>query len=203
MSGQSPRPRRGLEQIPWFYDAWMHLMERFGLSRWRAWLAEGSVGRTLEIGCGTGRNLPLYPTDAKVVGLDPHRAVLLAARRRAPGVPLVVASAESLPFRDASFDTVVSSLSFCSVGDPALGFAEVRRVLAATGRLRMLEHVRHRRPAVARVQDLIQPLWTAITGGCHPNRDTEALVEASGFRIEAEGRRSRRSLRRFQARPHG
>lgn len=193
---------RGVEQIPWLYDAFAVVQEWLGLGRWRRWLAEGASGRTLEVGCGTGRNLPLLaPRAAPLVGIDPHLDALRAARRRAPGVPLVVASAEALPFRRGAFDTVVSALVFCSVPDPARGLAEVRRVLAPGGTLRMMEHVRHRGALRGRLQDLVQPAWTAIAGGCHPNRDTERGVEAAGFEIRAETRRERGVLRRFSARP--
>jgi len=120
-----------------------------------------------------------------------------------PGVPLVRARAEALPFRDGAFDTVVSGLVFCSVGDVARGLAEVRRVLKPGGMLRMLEHVRSRRPFAAWLQDRTQPAWTWFTGGCHPNRATEAAVAAAGFEIEAETRRASGSMRRFVARPRG
>jgi ubiquinone/menaquinone biosynthesis C-methylase UbiE len=156
------------------------------------------------VGCGTGRNLPLYGRRAAlVVGIDPHRDLLLAARRRAPGVPLVIASAEALPFRDAAFDTVVSGLVFCSVPDPMRGLAEVKRVLAPGGSLRMMEHVRYRGRLGAKLQDLVQPAWTCVIGGCHPNRDTEGNVEAAGFGIEEEGRRAKGVMRRFSAVPRG
>jgi ubiquinone/menaquinone biosynthesis C-methylase UbiE len=193
---------RGAEQIPWLYDLGMWLLERGRFARWRRWLVEGARGRTLDLGAGTGRNLPLYgPGAGPLVGVDPCLATLRRARRRAPGVPLVVARAEALPFRGGAFDTVVSGLCFCSVGDVAAGLAEVGRVLAPGGRLRMLEHVRSRSPLGARLQDLLQPGWTALTGGCHPNRDTEAAVAGAGFAIAAEGRRSRGALRRFEAAP--
>lgn len=191
---------RGVEQIPWLYDALCAVYERLGLLDWRRWLAAGARGRTLDLGCGTGRNLPLFPPGTRAVGLDPERAVLLRARRRAPRVPLVQARAEALPFSDGVFDTVVSGLVFCTVPDPARGLAEVRRVLAPDGTLRMLEHVRSAVPWKARLQDRIQPWWTRLTGGCHPNRDTEALVAASGLAIEPESRQARRDMRRFSAR---
>jgi ubiquinone/menaquinone biosynthesis C-methylase UbiE len=194
---------RGIEQVPWLYDALCALCERLGLIRWRRWLASGARGRTLDVGCGTGRNLPLLGPAVRVVGLDPDHALLLRARRRAPAVPLVQGRAEALPFRDGAFDTVVSGLAFCSVGDPRRGLAEVRRVLAPGGTLRMLEHVRSTTPWKARLQDLLQPGWTRVTGGCHPNRETERAVEAAGFRIDPEGRRARGDLRRFAARPEG
>jgi len=191
---------RGLDQTPWAYDAMMAVSERAGLARWRRWLVEGARGRTLDVGCGAGRNLPLYPRGARPIGVDPGWRNLLRARRRAPHVPLVRASAEALPFRHGAFETVVSGLVFCSVSDPHRGLSEVKRVLGAGGALRMLEHVRSSTPLRARIQDAIQPAWTRLAGGCHPNRDTERNVERAGFRIEADGRRSRGSLRRFQAR---
>jgi SAM-dependent methyltransferase len=192
---------RGVEQIPWLYDAACAVSEWTGLGRWRRWLVEGARGRTLDLGCGTGRNLPLYGPGVRVVGVDPAWPVLGRARRRAPGVPLVRARAEALPFRSGVFDTVVSGLAFCSVPDPARGLSEVRRVLRPGGRLRMLEHVRSTRPWRGRVQDAIQPCWTWVMGGCRPNRETERTVEAAGFVIEADGRRARGDMRRFAARP--
>ena len=191
---------RGVDQIPWLYDAFLAAAEWRGLGAWRRWLASGSRGRALDLGCGTGRDLPLFPTGVRAVALDPHPQNLRRARRRAPRVPLVRARAEALPFRDGAFDTVVSGLVFCSVADPARALAEVRRVLSPGGALRMLEHVRSRRGAWGRVQDLLQPAWTRVAGGCRPNRDTERAVEAAGFAIEEAGRRERGTMRRFQAR---
>jgi ubiquinone/menaquinone biosynthesis C-methylase UbiE len=192
---------RGLEQIPWLYDAFCAGAERLGLVRWRRWLTDGARGRTLDLGCGTGRNLPLMPAGVTVVGVDPAWAPLARARGRAPGASLVAARAEALPFRAASFDTVVSGLVLCSVDDPARALAEVRRVLRQDGALRALEHVRSTRRWKARVQDTIQPLWTRLSGGCRPNRETERAVEAAGFRVEGAERRARGDLRRFTARP--
>lgn len=192
---------RGVEQIPWLYDAFMGLMDATGLGRWRRKLVAGARGPTLEIGCGTGRNLPLYPSGATVIGLEPDWQSIVRARHRAPNVPLVVARAEALPFRAGTFDTVVSSLVFCSVSEPSRGLAEIRRVLRADGELRMLEHVRHHRPFWARLQDHVQPLWTRCTGGCHPNRDTEAAVLQAGFQIQQTDRAARGVMRRFSARP--
>jgi len=190
---------RGIEQIPWMYDALCALCERGGFGRWRRWLAAGARGRTLDLGCGTGRNLPLLPSGVRAVALDPSPEALARARRRAPGIPLVRASAEALPFRDGAFDTVLSGLVFCSVPDAARGLGEVRRVLRADGELRMLEHVRATTPWRARIQDVIQPVWTRVAGGCHPNRDTEATVRRARFAID--DRRAQGSMRRFRARP--
>ena len=192
---------RGIENIPLLYDAMSSIYDWLGLGRWRKAVVEGAQGRTLDIGCGTGRNLPLYQPGVRVIGLDLNPDALKRARGRSPSVPLVRASAEQLPFRAGSFDTVVSGLVFCSVRDPVRGFGEVKRVLRASGQLRMLEHVRAQGQLAARLQDAIQPIWTWITGGCHPNRDTERAVEQAGFAIEDRERRARKNMRRFSARP--
>jgi len=192
---------RGAEQIPWLYDASMALLERAGLGPWRRWLAEGARGLTLDLGCGTGRNLPLLPACARAVAVDPCGESLVRARRRAPAALLVQARAEALPFRQGTFDTVVSGLVLCSVTDPGQALGEVRRVLAAGGVMRALEHVRSPVRWKARLQDFTQPAWTAFSGGCHPNRNTEQAVEAAGLVIDRESRRARDTMRRFEARP--
>jgi SAM-dependent methyltransferase len=191
---------RGVEEIPWLYDLGVAVLERLGLGRWRRWVAGGARGLTLDLGSGTGRNLPLVDPRARAVALDPHRDALARARRRAPGVPAVVARAEALPFRDGVFDTVVSGLVLCSVDDPDLALAEIRRVLRPDGTLRLLEHVRHA-GLRGTLQDLVQPAWTAVTGGCRPNRETEAAVARAGFDVVAGTRRVGGAMRRFAARP--
>lgn len=190
---------RGVEQIPWLYDAWCSVAERFGLQRWRRWLVEGARGRTLEVGCGTGRNLPLYRAGTRVIAIEPWADALARARRRAPSAALVQARAEALPFRASVFDTVVSGLVFCSVGDVDAGLAEVRRVLQRGGSLRMIEHVRSTRAWKARMQDRFEHAWLRCTGGCHWNRDTEAAVRRAGFTIDGVSLRARGDMRRFTA----
>ena len=90
---------RGFENYPAFYDAYCALMERWGLARWREWLVNGARGRTLEVGCGTGRNLHRYAAGLQVVAVEPDARMIRAARRRAPNALLVRASAESLIVR--------------------------------------------------------------------------------------------------------
>jgi len=192
---------RGAEQIPWLYDAAMAVLERLGLGPWRHWLAAGARGRTLDLGCGTGRNLALLPPGTRAVGVDPCAESLARARRRAPGAMLVRARAEALPFRDGTFDTVASGLVLCSVTDPALAAWEMLRVLAPGGSVRALEHVRSPLPWKARLQDWTQPAWTALSGGCHPNRETIRTLEEAGLVIDRTTLRARDTMRRFEARP--
>ncbi|TVP45521.1 MAG: class I SAM-dependent methyltransferase [Gemmatimonadales bacterium] len=198
---------RGIEQIPRLYDALMWVLDRVALGRWRrsllAPVAEAGPRPPLllDLGCGTGRNLPLAAPGTRAIGMDPDEGMLRAARRRAPGVPLVRARAEALPFRDDAFQVVVSSLVFCSVDDPGRGLGEVARVLAPGGTLRMLEHVRPRSRAGAWLAGRVQPAWTLLAGGCRPDRDTEAAVREAGFRIAPASLRSRWILRRLDASP--
>jgi ubiquinone/menaquinone biosynthesis C-methylase UbiE len=194
---------RGAEQIPWLYDTAMSILERLGLGPWRRWLAEGARGRTLDLGCGTGRSLPLLPAGARAVGVDPCAQSLARARRRSPGALLVRARAEALPFKDGSFDTIASGLVLCSVTDPARAASEMLRVLATGGSVRALEHVRSPLPWKARLQDWTQPAWTTLSGGCHLNRETELILEEAGLAIDPTTRRARDTMRRFEARPRG
>lgn len=199
---------RGVEQVPWLYDIGIALLEATGLGRWRAWLVglDGSEARrVLDLGCGTGRNLPALTSRAgrAVVGVDPCGDALRRARRRAPGAWLVRARAEALPFGDGAFDVVTCGLVLCSVDDPAQALREVQRVMEPRATLRLLEHVRSAHRWQARMQDALQPAWTRFTGGCRPNRDTEAAVAAAGFVLETGSRRAAGSMRRCVARAAG
>jgi ubiquinone/menaquinone biosynthesis C-methylase UbiE len=193
----------GLEQVPWIYDLGLALAERGSFGRWRRWLPGGAAGRTLDLGTGTGRNLPWLPDGVPAFGCEPAARSLAAARRRAPGVPLVRARAEALPFRDGAFDTVLLGMVLCSVEDPPAALAEIRRVLAPGGTLRAMEHVRAESPWWGGLQDLVQPAWTAVTGGCHPNRRTERTLQEAGFHPVEGGRHASSNWRRLVLKPRG
>jgi ubiquinone/menaquinone biosynthesis C-methylase UbiE len=174
--------------FPNLYDLFMFPFEWAGNRRRRHELVRQATGRVLEIGVGTGLNLPFYSRATGVVGIDPQESMLRRAGRRAERAPfpvqLIEASAESLPFAAAEFDTVVVTLSLCTIPDDAAALAEMRRVLVSGGRLYFLEHVRPRRNFLARTFDRLTPGWKRIAGGCHLNRDTVANIAAAGFVVE-------------------
>ncbi len=146
-------------------------------------------GRVLEIGVGSGLNLPLYGPGARsVIAVEPSpKLVRLAARRiptaRAP-VELIEGSAEALPLPDASVDTVVTTWTLCSIPDVARALVEVRRVLRPGGSLLFIEHGRAPEPSIMRWQDRLDPLWSRIAGGCHLNRPIDRLLREAGFHLD-------------------
>lgn len=142
----------------------------------------------LEVGAGSGLNLPLYGrTVDRVCAVDPSPELLrLASRRIADAlipVSLVRASAEQLPFVGAIFDTVVMTWTLCSITDPVAALTEMRRVLKPACRLLFVEHGLSPEPRIARWQHRLTPCWKHIGGGCHLDRKIDDLIRASGFRL--------------------
>ncbi len=177
------------------YDPLIAPFDPMGVREWRQWVASAARGRVLELGVGTGLNLPYYRLSEKqaaataVAAIDPDYASLRRAFSRRNGkaqwISLYQARAEQLPFADASFDVVVGTLVFCSIGDPSLAMEQVQRVLKPGGQFRLLEHVRVHNQLIAGMQDLATPVWKHVAAGCHLNRDTIATVERAGFRVLA------------------
>ena len=174
------------------YDRVEGFAEQAGLREERRRLLAHARGRTLEIGAGTGINLPLYPAGLSELVLtepSPHMERRLRQRvgsRR--GVTVRRASAQDLPFPDASFETVVCTFVLCSVPDPAAALRELARVLAPAGRLLLLEHVRAEEgSALARLQDRFATPWRLFACGCHCDRRTKEVVDASPFLWESVG----------------
>lgn len=142
-------------------------------------------GRVLEVGIGTGANLPFYCKADSVTGIEPDPYMLRRARRRARRLDLPVEllqnQAEELPFEDGSFDTVVATWVLCTIGDPERALAEIRRVLKRDGVFIYAEHTRSRFPVAARMQRLLTPIWKRVAGGCHLDRDAIAMIRRAGF----------------------
>jgi ubiquinone/menaquinone biosynthesis C-methylase UbiE len=152
---------------------------------WRRWLGRQATGVVVEIGAGTGANLSFLGRADRIAVVEPSPSMRarLAPLAAEAGAELVDASADDLPFDDASVDAVLCTLVLCSVSDLPAALAELRRVLRPGGRLLLLEHVRSDDPRTAAWQDRAVPVWRRAAQGCHPNRDTLAAVEAAGFAI--------------------
>lgn len=168
-------PVYDLLELPLEILVWRH---------WRPKLYSGLRGHILEIGLGTGKNIPYQPHEASIVGIDSSRGMLgQATRRRAARKgPLTLAQADAvhLPFPDCTFHAAVASFVFCSVADPEMALEEVLRVLSPGGQLRLLEHQRPRGRTLSHFFDLFDPV-TARIGGFHINRSTTRSVQDSDF----------------------
>jgi SAM-dependent methyltransferase len=174
------------------YERMIAGSEQGGLAEMRGALLARAAGRTLEIGAGTGLDLPHYTDAVSELVLaepDPHMAARLRERVESGSfapqrITVIEAPAEDLPFDDGSFDTVVSALVLCTVGDLRRSLAEAKRVLVEDGALLFLEHVRSQSRRRAWWQDRIERPWGALMGGCHPNRATAEALADAGLHIE-------------------
>jgi ubiquinone/menaquinone biosynthesis C-methylase UbiE len=191
-----------LSAMSWFlsaiYDPFMRSSEEACLQTWRKELLAEVTGETIEIGAGTGANLPHYTPSVTRLALtepDRHMFARLAKRTaldRAGRVQLFPAAADALPFADASFDSVVCTLVLCSVPDPDRALAEMYRVLRPGGALVFLEHVAATNRSRLAWQRRIEPLWKRIGGNCHLTRNTGESIRAAGFQVEHEKAESMR-----------
>lgn len=179
-----------------FYSAWLFprvldlVMQQKQMVPFRERIGKAASGRVLDVGIGTGLNLPFYGRQADhVYGIDPAAELLQFAEERARKtlipVELLLGSAEALPLDDKSVDTVVMTFMLCSVDDAARTLAEMRRVIKPDGILLFAEHGRAPEISVARWQDRLTPLWGRVAGGCHLNRKPDDLIQTAGFRIES------------------
>ena len=180
------RVTRAYDRLARIYDLYDTPMDWLGVRRRRRRLLGRAWGRALEIGIGTGRNLPLYPSGVGLTGIDISEGMLGRARHRARrhlfDVELQLADAQRLPFEDDSFDTVTATCVFCSVADPVQGLREAARVCSSEGRVLLLEHVRPRNRLLGWLADRLSPLTRRLLGP-EINRRTEENVAAAGLEI--------------------
>ncbi len=165
----------------------MTSVEKASLAARRCQLLERVRGRVLEIGGGTGANAPYYDHGARLIVSDPDPSMYQPLLEKSLGdssrFDFLSSTAEAIPFEANQFDLVVSTLVLCSVMNPTGAMDEIARVLKPGGKLLFLEHIRATGKK-AYMQDLLQPLWSLIGSGCHPNRRTVSLIRDSGFSIE-------------------
>jgi ubiquinone/menaquinone biosynthesis C-methylase UbiE len=158
------------------------------LLAYRRRVIPAAEGRVLEIGIGSGLNLPFYRTVHEVLGLEPSPRLAAMTRQAATHcaapVQVIEGSAEEIPLGSHSVDTVVTTWTLCSIPRASVALDEMRRVLKPSGQLLFVEHGRAPEDSVRKWQDRLTPVWSRIGGGCHLNRPIGALVESSGFAIQ-------------------
>lgn len=176
------------------YDRFMAETERACLADWRAELLASASGAVLDLGAGTGANVPHMPEAVTRLVLcepDLHMRRRLAAK--VAHVETIAASAEQLPFDDESFDVVCCMLVLCTVADPELALAEVHRVLKPGGKLLFIEHVAARhRPWRLLLQRCCEPVWKHLAENCHLTRDSDEAIVRAGFEMDVLKRESMR-----------
>lgn len=171
----------------YFYDFFLAPFEALILKHQRSALLKNAHGKTLEIGFGTGLNFPYYEHDIQYIGIEPDEGMRSVAEKKAAHYHLQIkeGDAQSLEFEDASFDTVVATLVFCSIPHPEIAISEVFRVLKPGGKFLLMEHVRRNTLVIGTILDLCTPVWKHIAGGCHLNRDPSDQLTNAGFRVHS------------------
>ena len=164
-------------------------MRQRNLTAYRSRIIPAAEGRVLEIGIGSGLNLPFYSRNvARVIGLEPSPRLLAMARqveRTGNGsVEFIEGLAEAIPLQDASVDTVGTTWTLCSIPDALRALRDMRRVLRPGGHLLFVEHGRAPDPNVIWWQDRLTPVWKRLGGGCHLNRAIGTLIEGAGFQFD-------------------
>jgi len=184
---ETARIRRTFDKSASKYDKEMTRLERLLFKGGREWVCRQAKGDVLEIAFGTGRNLPFYGADVRITGIELSPAMLAIGRQRAAalglGVDLRVGDAHDLEFPDERFDTVVCTLSLCTIPDDRRAVSEARRVLKPRGKLLLLEHVRSPSLPVRVVQRVIDPLAVRF-GGDHLLREPLDYLGEHGFDVE-------------------
>jgi ubiquinone/menaquinone biosynthesis C-methylase UbiE len=196
------RQKRVWDKAAPSYDKQIAFFEKIQFGGGREWLGERAHGRVLEVAIGTGRNLPYYPADATVTGIELSPAMLAIARQRAAGLDrdagFLEGDAEHLPYGDASFDTVVCALSLCTIPDPATAISEMKRVLVPGGRLLLLDHIGSTWPPVYAAQWLLERITIPAVGE-HFTRRQLPLVQAAGFQVAETERLKAGTVERIHA----
>jgi ubiquinone/menaquinone biosynthesis C-methylase UbiE len=194
---------RVFEKMAPRYDKDIRFWERVQFGGGREWVAARARGEVLEVAVGTGLNLPHYPTGVALTGVELSPAMLDLARQRASDLGIAadlrIGDAQALPFADATFDTVVCTLSLCTIPDPAAAIAEMRRVLRPGGVMLLLDHIGSSWWPVWAVQRLVEQ-FTSRAAGEYMTRRQLPLVRAAGFEIGETQRLKAGTVERIAAR---
>ncbi len=174
--------RRKYNRVARFYDMrFMKMDDRLHKEIWKH-----ARGKVLEVGVGTGKNIPFYPKDVEVTAIDFSEKMLEKAVKKrdelGAKVDLRLMDAQKMDFPDQTFDTVITTCVFCTVPDPVAGLREIRRVCKPDGQVVMLEHVRSCRPVLGALMDWLNPLVYGLIG-TNINRDTVENVKKAGLRV--------------------
>ncbi|MBE1489603.1 class I SAM-dependent methyltransferase [Plantactinospora soyae] len=184
------KARRVWEAMAPRYDREISLLERIWFAGGREWVCSRATGRVLEVAVGTGRNLPFYPLEVRVTGVELSPAMLEIARHRAAelgrDVDLREADAQALPFADAAFDTVVCTLSLCAIPDHARAIGEMTRVLRPGGKLLLLDHVASRWWPIRAGQRVLEAFTIRSAGEHMTRRPSPMLAEAGLWVTESQ-----------------
>ncbi|WP_202708610.1 class I SAM-dependent methyltransferase [Sporosalibacterium faouarense] len=184
MNKETEKIKKRYDRVSKIYDILEQPMEAMALKKWRLEVAKELKGKVLEVGVGTGKNIPYYPDDAIITGIDFSYRMLAKAivktKKLNKNVELIQMDAQNMSFDDNTFDIVFTTCVFCSVPDPIKGLEEIRRVCRPNGKIIMIEHVRSDNKVLGLVMDLFNPL-TVNLYGANINRRTVENVKRAGF----------------------
>lgn len=166
------------------YDTFMVPGDKLGFEQVRKSVAKKATGRVLEIGAGTGLNFRFFDNASCIFAIEPDKFMLKRAIKRIRNcAALVQAEAEQIPFPDNSFDTVISTLTFCTIRNPLRAVAEIRRVLRSYGRFYFAEHPIAEHRIIAKAEKVLTPVWKKLAAGCHLDRDIVSYFEDGGLEL--------------------
>lgn len=205
MNQPSNRTRRRYDRLAFAYDVLEAPLERLRFAGWRKRLRNRIAGpAALEVGVGTGKNFPYYPSGVQVVGIDLSPHMLMRARRKASKLDLNVdlreMDVQSLDFPDHCFDTVFATFVFCSVPDPVAGLRELRRICKPSGRLLLIEHMRPENIVLGLIFDVLNPMVVRMMGA-NINRRTMDNIRSAGWTVRIEENLSSDIVRWIEAVP--